>query len=198
MRILQTATLTAATITTGVTAGVLAAFAFSVMPGLHGTDDRVFVDTMNRMNAAIINGWFMTAFVGGLLFTAAALLLHLRGSARAALPWIIAGLALYLVMFIITSAINVPLNDKLALAGKPGQTIDLAAARDRFEGPWVVWNVIRTVANTAALGFLGYALIVFGRSTSDAESRPETTHPAIAAPTTWLPPPPSQDVVTAL
>jgi uncharacterized membrane protein len=167
MKTLQAASLIAATVTTGITAGVLAAFAFSVMPGIRGTDDRVFVDVMNRMNNAILNGWFLTAFMGGLIFSGAALVLHWRGDGRPALPWIIAGLGLYLVMFIITRAINVPLNDKLLAAGKSSSRLsDFVAARNDFEGRWVTWNIIRTVANTAALGCLVYALVVFGRSTA--------------------------------
>lgn len=174
MKTLHTISLIAATITTGITAGVLAAFALSVMPGIRGTDDRVFVDVMNRMNTAILNGWFMTAFLGGLVFSGVALILHWRGDARPGVPWIIAGLGLYLVMFIITRAINVPLNDKLLAAGKSSTGLsDLVAARNDFEGPWVVWNILRTVANTAALGCLVYALIVFGRSTATAADQSE-------------------------
>jgi len=193
MKTLQAVSLIAATITTGITAGVLAAFAFSVMPGIRGTDDRVFVDVMNRMNTAILNGWFMTAFMGGLVFSAIALVLHWRGDGRPALPWIIAGLGLYLVMFIITSAINVPLNDKLIAAGKSSTRVsDFVAARNDFEGRWVTWNIIRTVANTAALGCLVYALVVFGRSTAKVADPPTlAARHSVAVTqmdTTWAPP----------
>lgn len=193
MKTLQTISLIAATITTGITAGVLAAFAISVMPGIRGTDDRVFVDVMNRMNNAILNGWFLTAFMGGLVFSGIALVLHLRGDGRPALPWIAAGLGLYLVMFIITNAINVPLNDKLIAAGKSStQVSDFVAARNNFEGKWVAWNIIRTVANTAALGCLVYALVVFGRSTAKPDDQPTMAARQAAAVTqtdsTWAPP----------
>lgn len=193
MKTLQTISLIAATITTGITAGVLAAFAIAVMPGIRGTDDRVFVDVMNRMNNAILNPFFMTAFMGGVVFSGVALVLHLRGDGRPALPWIIAGLGLYLVMFIITTAINVPLNDKLIAAGKSSTRLsDFVAARNNFEGKWVAWNIIRTVANTAALGCLGYALLVFGRSTAKPVDQPTmAVRPAAAVTqvdTTWAPP----------
>ena len=203
MKTLQTASLIAAIITTGITAGVLAAFAFAVMPGIRGTDDRVFVDVMNRMNTAILNGWFLTAFMGGLVFSGVALALHWRGDGRPAVPWIIAGLGLYLVMFIITRVINVPLNDKLLAAGKSSTGLsDLVAARNDFEGPWVAWNIIRTVANTAALGVLVYALVVFGRSTADAADQPEVAaRHAVSINQTdaaWAPPASDGDLLVQL
>lgn len=161
----QTFTLVASVVAAGLTAGLFAAFGYAVMPGLRGTDDRAFVDSMQRINVSIVNPLFMLIFMGGLLVTIAAVVLHWRGGGnRAALPWIIAGMALYLLMFIITSAVNVPLNDKLAAAGDPGRITDLAAVRDDFEDTWVIWNIIRAVANTAAFGVLIWALFLYGRT----------------------------------
>jgi uncharacterized membrane protein len=62
-------------------------------------------------------------------------------------------------------ALNIPLNNDLADAGDPARIADLAAARDDFEDPWVAWNIVRTVACTAALVCLGYALLLHGRAT---------------------------------
>ncbi len=56
-----------------------------------------------------------------------------------------------------------PLNDQLAAAGDPHRLADPAAVRHTFEQPWVLWNTVRTVASTAALGCLARAL-VFDRS----------------------------------
>ncbi|MER6945848.1 anthrone oxygenase family protein [Nonomuraea sp. NPDC000554] len=166
MRLAQTVSLIAATITTGLMAGLFAAFAYAIMPALKAAGDRTFVDVMQRINVTIVNGWFMLSFLGALGFTALSAFLAWRGQGREALPWIIAGLVLYLVMFVITSAVNVPLNDRLAAAGKPGHIADVAAVRERFESAWVVWNTVRALANTAAFGCLTWALIVFGRSSA--------------------------------
>jgi len=157
------ATLIAATMTTGLFAGLLYAYACSVMPGLSTTDHRTFIDTMQRMNAAILNGWFAISFVGASVFTTVAALLHLRGDGRGVLPWIAAAFLLYAVALIITIGINVPLNNELAAAGTPDRIADLAAVRERFEATWTRWNVIRTVAATAALGCLAWALVLSGR-----------------------------------
>ena len=38
------------------------------------------------------------------------------------------------------------------------------AVRDDFVTPWVAWNIVRTVATTAAFGCLAWALVLRGRS----------------------------------
>jgi uncharacterized membrane protein len=117
------------------------------------------------MDRAILNPWFMAgAFVGALLFTTAAVLTHLG---RAALPWIAVALALYLVAFVVTIVVHVPLNDAMKAAGDPDQIRDLPGVRDRFhETRWAAWNLVRVVASTGAFGCLAWALVLFGRSTA--------------------------------
>ncbi|MFF3855134.1 DUF1772 domain-containing protein [Micromonospora sp. NPDC002575] len=165
MRLAQHVSLIAATITTGLMAGLFAAFAYAVMPALKAAEDRTFVDTMQRINVTIVNGWFMLGFLGAPVSATLSALLAWHGDGRPALPWIIGGLALYLAMFLITIAINVPLNDKLAAAGDPGHIADLAAVRVHFESRWVTWNIVRALCSTAAFGCLTWALIIFGRTT---------------------------------
>lgn len=179
VKAIQTVTLIAATVTTGLVAGLLAAFACAVMPALRRAGDRTFVDVMQRINVAILNPVFLTAFVGGLLVTLAAGVLHQEEDQRSALPWIIAGLALYVVMLIITGRFNVPLNNKLDAAGDPNSIGDVHAVRIQFEGKWVAWNIVRTIANVAACCCLAYALTISGRSTDTAGA--ESTTPAAAA-----------------
>lgn len=152
--------LLAATVTTGLMAGLYFAFSCAVMPGLKQSDDRTFVEAMQRINVAILNGWFGLAFGGALVLGAIAAALHWRGEGRPALPWIIAGVALYAASLVITTALNVPLNDRLAAAGEPGGIRDLAAVRAHFESTWVHWNIARTLVCTAGLGCLAWAMRV--------------------------------------
>ncbi|MCU7825021.1 DUF1772 domain-containing protein [Kitasatospora sp. DSM 101779] len=161
---MATALLLAATVATGLMAGLFYAFACSVMPGLGRSGDRTFVEAMQRINTAILNGWFAAAFVGALLLTVAAGALHLGGAGRPALPWIAAAALLYLVVLVVTMAVNVPLNDRLSAAGEPGSLTDPAAVRAAFEQTWVRWNTVRAVLNTAAFGCLGWALVLSGRA----------------------------------
>ena len=164
MRLAQQVSLIAATITTGLMAGLFAAFAYAVMPALRTVDDQTFVNTMQRINVTIVNGWFLLCFLGTLVFAVVSTVLAWCGAGRPALRWIVSGLALYVVMLIVTIVVNVPLNDTLAAAGAPDQIADLAAVRERFESTWVAWNIVRALANTAAFGCLCRALIVVGRS----------------------------------
>jgi uncharacterized membrane protein len=157
------AALVAATITTGLMAGLLYAYACSVMIALRRTDDRTFVDVMQRINVAIVNAWFLASFLGALVFTTLAAVLHLGADGRPVLPWILVALGLYVAALIITIGFNIPLNNDLAKAGDPDQITDLAAVRERFEASWVRWNVVRAVAATAALACLAWALVLHGR-----------------------------------
>jgi uncharacterized membrane protein len=68
-------------------------------------------------------------------------------------------------VFVVTIAVNVPLNDELKAAGEPDRIADLAAVREQFdESRWARWNVARAVATTAAFGCLAWALVLHGRA----------------------------------
>ena len=102
-------------------------------------------------------------FLGALGFTAASVAL-LLGPGGPALSWTIAALVLYLLVFVITVAVNVPMNNAIKAAGDPDEIADLAGVRARFdEARWARWNLVRTVATTAALICLAVALLQYGR-----------------------------------
>ena len=164
MNTLRPLTLLGATITMGLVTGTFALYAHTIMPGLRHTDDHTFVAAFQSMDRAIINPWFMmTAFVGALLFTGAALVTNLG---QAAVPWVAVALGLYLIAFVVTVAVNVPLNDALKAAGNPDRIHDLANVRARFhEGRWAAWNLVRVLTSSGAFGCLAWALVLYGRST---------------------------------
>jgi uncharacterized membrane protein len=164
VRTLEGVALFAATITTGLMAGVFGLYAHTIMPGLGKTDDRTFVGAFQAIDRAIINPLFLTTLIGALALIGAAAALDLAGDERSALPWILAALVLYLAVFVITVSIHVPLNDAIKAAGDPDRIADLAGVRERFdEARWVGWNIVRTVACTAAFGALAWALVEYGR-----------------------------------
>ena len=76
----------------------LALFAFS--PGM--------VASSSLAGPQIFAAW--GAF--GLIFTALATALHIPRGGRSVLPWLIAALVLYLMVLIVTFAVNVPLNNE--------------------------------------------------------------------------------------
>ncbi len=152
-----------ATITTGLVAGLFYAYACSVMLALRAVDDRTFVDVMQRINVAIRNGWFALTFLGALLSTVVAAVLHARQDRTGVLIPVLAALAFYLVTLGVTFVVNIPLNNRLEVAGPPGGLADPEAVRTSFERPWVRWNVIRALSATAAFGCLCWALVQHGR-----------------------------------
>lgn len=158
------ATVIGATMTMGLAVGVFALYAHTIMPALHKTDDRTFVAAFQQIDHAIVNPWFMaTAFVGALIFTLAAGIAN-RGTP--ALPWIAAAFCLYLIAVVVTTAINVPLNDAIKAAGDPNH-IDVAQVRVQFhETRWAAWNLLRVVTTTSAFGLLAWALVLCGRASS--------------------------------
>jgi uncharacterized membrane protein len=148
----------AATVTTGLMAGLFFAFTTSVMPGLAAGDDRTFVGAMRRINIAILNGWFALAFAGSAVLTLVAALLHLGDPE---LPWLVAAFVAYGATLAITFAVHVPLNEALNKAldkADEDSAAALGAARERFERRWVRWNVARMLVNLVAFGLLTWAL----------------------------------------
>jgi uncharacterized membrane protein len=155
MEQLRSAVLVTATLFVGLSAGVFFAYSTSVMLALRRVEDRTFVDVMQKINVAILNGWFLAVYVGAMLAAIAAVLLSLGGAHRAMLPWLIAATVLYAVTFIATATVNVPLNNQLDAAG----LTDPTAARAAFEATWNRWNTVRTVSSAGALLTLAIALL---------------------------------------
>lgn len=162
MTLLRVLVVLGATLTTGLTAGLFAAFSYAVMPGLARSDDRTFVVAMQQINRVILNIWFVACFVGALLLTILAVLLHLPAEGRAVLPWLGVALLLYLTVLGTTRAVNLPLNDALDAAAADDHA-GAHAAREHFEARWVRWNVVRAVSSTAAFVVLAWALVLTGR-----------------------------------
>ncbi|MEU5129663.1 DUF1772 domain-containing protein [Streptomyces mobaraensis] len=166
MSVVRMAVLFGAVVTTGLGAGLFYSYACSVMPGLARADDRTFVDAMQRINVAILNGWFMLSFLGSLALIVLAAVLEWRGGGggRTVLLWIGAAGVLQLAVLVITGAVNVPLNNTLAAAGSPDRIRDFAAVRGAFEATWVRWNLVRALASTASFACVSWALLLAART----------------------------------
>ncbi len=164
MEVARTTTLIVATIAMGLMAGVFGLYSIAIMPGLDRTDDRTFVGAFQQIDTAIINPLFLLTFFGALVVTGIAAVLHLEKDFRSVLPWIVVAFVVYVAVVVATVAVNVPLNDGIKEAGDPDRIADLAGVRERFnEARWVGWNHFRTIATTAAFGFLTWALVLLGR-----------------------------------
>jgi uncharacterized membrane protein len=150
----------AAVIAMGLLAGLFYGSAIAVMPALTAADDRTLVDAMQQMIDKIENPAFFLTFLGAPALAAGALVQARRSGPATVAGWIVAGLALYAVMVVITVAVHFPLNEELQDAGDPSRIDDLAAVRDDFLTPWVAWDIVRTLATTAAFACLTWALVL--------------------------------------
>jgi uncharacterized membrane protein len=159
----RTTTLLIAAITLGMMAGLFYAYAGSVMPGLRGADDRTVVDAMQRFNTAIQNGLFLLLFLGALGSTGVAAVLHTGAARRPVFVPVVVALVLYALTLLITFAVNIPLNNRLAQAGPAQRLADPGAVRTAFYGRWVRWNIVRTLACAGAFGAMCWALVQYGR-----------------------------------
>lgn len=166
MELVRAVSLVAATMSTAFVAAVFVFYSNTIMPGLRRTDDRTFITAFQSMDRAIINPLFIGfGFVGALVLTGLAVVLHLGSGQRSVLAWVVAAFLLYLVAFVITFRVNVPLNDRIKAAGDPQRIADPGAVRDQFrEARWVMANHVRSITGTAAFGCLSWALVVFGRT----------------------------------
>jgi uncharacterized membrane protein len=163
--LLRGLSLLAATVLTGAMTGVFGIYANAIMPGLRTTDDRTFVGAFQSIDRAIINPLFMLAFLGALVLAAVAA--GLNAGERLVLWWVAAAFALYLVVVVITVAVNVPLNDAIKAAGDPDRMADIAGVRDQFdEARWVAWNIVRAFLSAVAFACLAWALVEYGRASA--------------------------------
>jgi uncharacterized membrane protein len=161
--VLREVVLIAATLAMGLMAGVFGIYSNAIMPGLRRTDDRTFVAAFQSIDRAIINPAFMATFLGALVLTALAALLHLTAEGRQLLSWIVAAFVLYLFVFVVTIRVNVPRNNEIKAVGDVDRLTDPRGVRERFdEARWVRWNHVRAFASILAFGLLAWALIESG------------------------------------
>jgi uncharacterized membrane protein len=141
-------------------AGLNFTFAVAVMPNLAGVDDHTFVMIMQRFNE---NPVFPISFTAALPLTVLAAVLQRWLAPGIATRWVVAALVLYGLVLAVTGGVHLPLNEQISQAGNPGQIADLAHLRNQIEGPWVTWNVVRTLLCVASVAALARALLLQGR-----------------------------------
>ncbi|MCP3445088.1 DUF1772 domain-containing protein [Bradyrhizobium sp. CCGUVB14] len=141
----------------GLMAGVYFAFSTFIMTSLGRLDQAAGIAAMNAINVDIVRSLFMPLFLGTTVAGAALVVLGaLRFSEPGAVS-MIAGGGLYVIgMFVVTVALNVPLNDALA-AAQPSSP-EAGAVWAAYLKDWVFWNHVRTVASLMASALFIVAL----------------------------------------
>lgn len=151
-------TLTAA-IGGALVAGVFLAFSASVMRALDQLPAAQAITTMQRINRAILNPWFLVPFLG-----LAVPSLWLGGRALQAwtdprAPYWLAGALAYLGGTLLTTMVrNVPLNEALARVEPRG--LEAERSWRRYSTTWTAWNHLRAAA--ALIAGASFALAARG------------------------------------
>ena len=153
-------------VATGLMSGLWYGWAVSVIPGTRQVADASYVDTMQRINRAIINPGFIVPFLGIPIVIAVAAVLQFRaGDARRG--WLLASAAAVYVIGVlgVTGRGNVPLNNELDAFDLEGSDADAVSARRRtYEAPWNRLHYVRTVANAVSFVLASTAALVSAES----------------------------------
>ncbi len=139
--------------------GFFYAWVCSTMWGLDAADPRVAIAAMQAMNASVRNAVFAPVFFGAaplVLLTAA---LGYGKGARMTGAWFAAAGVLLAASVVLTAAVNVPMNEALAVLEVPADRATGAAIWADYSPRWQVWNITRTVLSGAGVLFLGLGLM---------------------------------------
>lgn len=148
----------------GAMAGFFYAYSMSVMWALDAVDPKAAIASMQSINIVVRNAIFFPAFFGTpVVALVAAGLWRVQGLHNVALLLALAAIAYLVGTFLVTIALNVPMNERLARTAIP---TEIEAARTIWESysiPWTLWNHIRTASSFATLILTGWALYLAGR-----------------------------------
>ncbi|MEP3347680.1 MAG: anthrone oxygenase family protein [Litoreibacter sp.] len=141
-----------ATVVSGAIFGFFYAWVCSTMWGLDRLDPRIAIEAMNAMNGSVRNAVFAPAFFGTPLVLGLAAILLVKSNRRGAGVWFATAALTYLVLGMgLTMAVNVPMNEALALVSIPSDSAQAQVIWDTYSTKWQFWNQTRTVASGVAM-----------------------------------------------
>lgn len=159
---LKTTILFLAVLTVGLSAGLFYAWQISVIPGTKRITDASYLETMQQINRAIINPWFMFIFMGALVFLIWSSYFSYQQANRTVF-WLMAfgTLSYGLGTFGVTAAGNVPLNNWLdAINLTELSELKLIETRAHYEPKWNKYHLIRTVFSVISFISVIIALVI--------------------------------------
>ncbi|MFV0373355.1 DUF1772 domain-containing protein [Microbacterium sp.] len=145
--------------------GFFYAWVCSTLWGLDAADPRVAIEAMQAMNASVRNPVFFVSFFLTPVALAVAALLSWARNAR--IPAVLFGVAaaLYTVGgILLTSTINVPWNEALAMVTVPASVDEAAAIWQEYSGKWQIANLVRTVVSGVCVVLTAIGLLQLGRA----------------------------------
>ena len=140
--------------------GFFYAWVCSTMWGLDAADPAVAIAAMQAMNASVRNAVFFPAFfLTPVILIAAAVLARTHQRRASAFGFAAAAVVYFFGGLVATMAVNVPMNEALAVVAIPQDAGEARQIWRDYSGPWQVWNLIRTIASGVALMLCGYAIL---------------------------------------
>ncbi len=150
-------------ISSAILCGLFFVFSNFAMKALSRLPAGSAASAMQSINAAILNPGFFGLFAGTAAGSLAVLVAALGDLGHPASPWVASAAALCLAgCYLVTAAVNVPLNHRLD-AVDPAAS-EAAGAWREYVARWLPWNHIRTVATliAAVLYAVGALVMVSG------------------------------------
>ncbi|ABD53427.1 DUF1772 domain-containing protein [Jannaschia sp. CCS1] len=142
--------------------GFFYAWVCSTMWGLDAADPRIAIAAMQAMNASVRNAvFFPTFFLTPVIMIAAAAVI--RG--RAGGFFAVGGVVYLLGGLILTMAVNVPMNEALAVVQVPDDIDSARTIWEAYSPRWQVYNVARTLASGVAMMLAAAGLWTLGQAT---------------------------------
>jgi uncharacterized membrane protein len=137
----------------GLMAGLFFIFSVCIMTALARLTPASGIAAMQAINVVILNGIFLTVFMGTAVLSLALIAAWLLGWMPSGGLLVVAGSVLYLVGIIgVTMFVNVPMNNAL-MAVAPESSEGAAFWKDYLVN-WTMWNHVRTIAGIGSLGLL--------------------------------------------
>jgi uncharacterized membrane protein len=139
-------------------AGVFYAYSCSVNPGLNKLQASDYLRTMQVINRAILNPFFLLPFVTTVVLLPLSAWLAYHGGMSVQFYLFLAAALVYAFgAFGVTIMGNVPLNEMLDKADLT--SVDVEQLRVSFEIPWNKLHTIRTVSIVVSLGLVLVGLV---------------------------------------
>lgn len=140
--------LVAGVVGTGLVSGILFIFSNTIMAALARQGPEAGAAGMVAINEIILNPLFFLFFLGTAVVCLAVGALAIVNGHGARTVILLASGAYIVGVFVVTAAVNVPLNDRLA-AVPPG-TEEALELWDLYLRRWTRWNTLRVMAGTAS------------------------------------------------
>ncbi|WP_026876601.1 DUF1772 domain-containing protein [Jiangella gansuensis] len=133
----------------GLMAGVYFAFSAMVMPGLRRLAPAEATRSMQAINVAVMNPWFLVVFTGSAVFSLVSVVLSFaRWGNDEAVYLLVAGVLFLAGSLGLTAGYHVPRNNALGTVDADGPGVPERWAR--YYSEWTSWNHVRAVASLAA------------------------------------------------